>query len=379
MEQSLQFKILNEVAENSEISLSKFSQQHYVSYNPIYKALGNLNTYLSHFELKITKFKLVGKEYRIRIFLFHFYWEIFGGGKWPFRKVAKYECKEEVHKLEKVFSSNFTWIEHEKLCFWIAILVMREQINNVDTLENLPIFWKNLDEEGYKMIKKVTLNLSLKLVKRDPSHLLVALYLICEEKNIKEVSLSLSNFDDPISRGSERLIRRLLKDKLSKDAEIKLKLAHNELIKIIHYSQLGENYPSLVLKVNQASHNFSHSLDFPELLYTPAKQAFQIIQVLTTQKLLKVPSYSIYIATKYGVVEMRKIKILMEDKSPGNFTYYSLWETNEEVDVILTDVEELPTRQESLKIQFSYPFNDKKASEIVEKIKTYINIKGVSS
>lgn len=373
--QSHQFKLLNEVVENSDTTLSEFSRGYYISYSPIYKTIIKLNAYLAAFELQVIKFKLVGEEYKICIFLFHFYWTLFGGGKWPFKTIAKNQCKEEVAELETAFSTHFTWVEHEKLCFLVAVLAMRERLRKKNMALNEHIYWKTLDEEGNQLIKNSDQSLSLKLIKNGQLLLKIAQFLICDQTKLKTAQLGLSNFNDSFSKASEHLLMRLKKD-FSKDRVNEIQEAQKELIKFIHYSQLGEAYTLLALKIEQERSNLINLKTYPELEIFLNKQASQIIQILTVQNLVMAPNYYIYIATKYGEGEMKKIKGLLEASSPDNFSYISLWNINENVEVILTDFEKIPEREDCLQLQFMYPFNEKKASEIVARLKIYFQSKG---
>lgn len=373
--QSMPFKLLNELIEDSEITLSKFSQRHYVSYNPIYRAIEKLNSYLAPFDLRIMKFKLAGEEYKIRVFLLHFYWEIFGGGSWPFETIAKRQCKEVVNKLEHTFLTNVTWIEHEKLCFWVAIVKIRERLIHEDVALEPPTYWHHLSLEKYSEIKKVNEKLSLEQIGKGTSFILVALFLICGRDRLKNIRVDLTNFNDPVSVASENLMLRLKKNRRKK-AINDCQIAQNELIKLIHYNQLGESYTALALKLEHKNGNFIDRNLFPELDLISTQQVFQIFQILKMQNILKLPCYSIYIATKYDDSVMGKIKALMEGESPKNFHYFSLWNTSGKADVILTDIEKMSKSIKGLQLYFCYPFNEKKASEFVEKIKSYFNWKG---
>lgn len=375
MVESLSFKLLNEIIKNNEITLGEFSRRNYISYNPIYRAIAKLNTYLALFQLTIKKFKLTGEEYKIRIFLFHFYWTIFGGGPWPFLSVNKQECKEEADKLEYAFFTHLTWIEYEKLCFWLAIFIIRERVIHEDSATKIPIYWQNLREEKYKNIKKVYGELSLKQIGDGHSFIFVAVFLVCGIMKLKDIRLGLVSFIDSFSVASQSLMMRL-KENGQKNIKDTSQTAQNELIKFIHYNQLGEAYIGLALKIEEESWNFIDRNSFPELISIPTKQASQIVQILQLQNLLVAPYYSIYIATKHGDSTMRKIKALLEAQSPENFHYFSLWTKTEKANVILTDIEQLPEITESFQLQFFYPFNEKKARELVKKLKAYFNLKG---
>ncbi len=375
MVQSLSFKLLNEIIRNNEITLGEFSKQNYISYNPIYRAIAKLNTYLAPFQLTIRKFKLTGEEYKIRIFLFHFYWTIFGGESWPFLSVNKQECKEEVNELENVFFTNLTWLEYEKLCFWLAIFIIRERIIHDDVATKIPIYWRNLSEEKYKSVKKNYQELSLKQVGNGNSFILVAVFLVCGITKLKDTRLGLVSFIDSFSVASQSLMMRL-KENRQKKIKSASQAAQNELIKFIHYNQLGEAYIAIALKIEDESLNFIDRDAFPELTPIPIKQASQMVQILQLQNILAIPQYSIYIATKYGDSTMGKIKALLEAQSPENFHYFSFWNETEKANVILTDIEQIPEVTESFQLQFFYPLNEKKARELVKKIKAHFNLKG---
>lgn len=374
IEASYPFKILNEIIENSKMTMGEFSKKNYLSYNPIYKAIVQLNSYLSLYDLRIIKFQLVGDEYKIRIFLFHFYWNLFGGAKWPFKKVSKKNCQEEVKILVQVFSTKLSWIENEKLCFWIAILIMRNKIDNDNNLDKVPIFWRNLDEKKYCLIEKIAINLPLKRLRIEASLLLEARYLIYEKSNLKECNLTLSNFNDSCSKVSARIIKRLIKRDTSEETASKIRKVTYELSKVIQYQQLGESYLTLAFKTDIQIKNITKLKIYPELLSISAEQSYRIIQVLEKNFLLKSPRYSIYIATKYDEVDFKRIKTILESESPDCISYSSFWNINEEVDVIITDLEELLHRKKGLAIQIIHPFDEKKASRIVKEIKNYFNV-----
>lgn len=373
--QSIPFKLLKELIEDREMTLSKFSQRHYVSYNPIYRAIEKLNTYLAPFSLSIMKFKLAGEEYKIRIFLLHFYWDIFGGGAWPFEIIDKRQCKEVVDKLEHTFFTNVTWIEYEKLCFWVAIVKIRERLIHEEVALEPPTYWQHLSLEKYNEIKKANEKLSLKEIGKGTSFILVALFLICGRDRLKNNRIDLTSFNDSVSVVSENLILRLKKNRRKKPIN-DCQIAQNELIKLIHYNQLGESYTALALKLEYKNGNFIDRNLFPELDLISTEQAFQILQILKVQNIINMPCYSIYIATKYDDSVMRKIKAIMEDASPKNFRYSSLWNTSGQANVILTDIEKMPKNVKGLQLYFCYPFNEKKASEFVGEIKCYFNLIG---
>ena len=363
-----QIHLLNEIISNDKINIVSLSKKYYRTMNYIYKLIKILNNYLKLFELEIVKYKLVGEEYKICIFLFDFYWITFGGRDWPFKSISKNLCNEEVNELESSFFNKFSWIEREKLCFLIAIMIIRDKSakNNIE-IENL-IYWKCLDKEGRNIIERSVEKLKFKKVQNKNLLMLITLAIICDKAKLRGIQLAITNFYDPLSKAGQRLILRLIEDgnKVITNGSINSQIG---IIKSIHYFYLGEAYTLLAITPIQKNNNIVDLKIYPELVPFTNKQALLIIEILTFQNLISDTEYVISISSKYGEMEVENIIDKLKANSPKNFVYKSMWNSNENADLILTDLEVIPKKKKAIQIQFVQPFNKKRALEIIEKIK----------
>lgn len=373
------FKVFKEVSEAKNRTIKQFSKSQYLSPTTIYKSIKKLNTILSPFNLHIANFKLTGDEYKIRIFLFHFYWTVFGGVKWPFKAIDENECEEHVYKIENKFSEYFTWIEKKKVSFWVAISILRSQVNEGVRGNNISFYWKSLDAEVYEIIKKLSLELPIGTKKEKSTLLLVILFLICDSSKLKINYLNLSNFSDPVSKSSLELLNKVSKMDNQSDWTKQNNNAQKELIKFAHYSKLGEAYVPLIIKkfAKMTDTNFL-PIDYLEESKLEKKQVEIIYHILKKQNLVKNPKQTVFIGAKYGDGEMNEIKDIMEAFGGNKFNYVSLWNenvTNKTFEVVLTDVEKIPLLRADLFLQFNIPFDEKQAYKLLLAMTDYFKSK----
>lgn len=369
--QSIPYKLLNEVVTDADITITKFKKSNFVSYSSVYSGLEKLNGFLSEYNLKIDHFKLVGNEYKVRIFLFHLYWEIFGGAKWPFKKIDRDSFSTNISELEHCFSREFTWIESEKVHFWMAIFYIRAPGNQNNYSNDAKCFWENFDVSSQNIIKNSIEQLS-GLIEVNLIHILVILFLICDGISLRVDDFDLGKFDDSLSLLNCRIINRMSEKNFLDPKVSKATMVQKMLIKFIHYERLGEAYTSLALKEKE-NFQITKITDYPELLSISHGQASRIIQIFETSGFCLEQKYSIYIGSKYGDIEMLRIKHLLECYGPNQYKYFSLWESKPENSrVIITDVENYFEKSSCLKIELKYPFDKNSAILVIEELKSVL-------
>lgn len=369
--QSIPFKLLNEVVMDKDVTITKFKKSNFVSYSSVYSGLEKLNRFLSDYNLKIDHFKLVGNEYKVRIFLFHLYWEIFGGAKWPFGKIDRNSFSTKISELEYCFSREFTWIESEKVHFWMAIFHVRTPGNQNNYSNDAKCFWENFDISSQNIIKNSIEQLS-GLIGVNLIHILVILFLICDGISLREDDFELDKFDDSLSIINSRIINRMSENFFLGHKVNKAIMLQKMLIKLIHYEGLGEAYTGLVLKEN-GNFQINKITEYPELVSISHGQASRIIQIFETSGFCLEQKYSIYIGSKYGDIEMLKIKYLLECYGPSHYKYFSLWESKpENSSVIITDIENYFEKSSCLKIELKYPFDKNSAILVIEELKSVL-------
>lgn len=124
IQQSHEYLIFHSVFSNYFYSVEALSQEINLSVAQTYKSLNTINKALGYFDVKLIfnddnlQSNFQGSEINIRLFLFYYYWSVFKGVVWPFRKslsylqdidVAIYDVSESQRGRLKYFQTLSIW------------------------------------------------------------------------------------------------------------------------------------------------------------------------------------------------------------------------------------------------------------------------------
>lgn len=108
VENSLPFMFIDYLLHCPEPTLVAFCENHFVSRSTFFRKISGLKNLLARYGLKFSyaNLNIKGSEANIRLVLFHIYWLVFHGLKWPFKAVGHTTIKAQQERLNQGFQLN---------------------------------------------------------------------------------------------------------------------------------------------------------------------------------------------------------------------------------------------------------------------------------
>lgn len=136
LSQSVQYQAMIELFNKGEIRLKDFAEEHFLSYNSLYKKMLALNETLQQFDLTFStnsRGQLHGSEHQIRFFYTEFFWHSSSGVSWPFPRVNKKIIERSIKYVEKIRGRRLGIVEKQKVANDLGVIITRIlQKNYVD-------------------------------------------------------------------------------------------------------------------------------------------------------------------------------------------------------------------------------------------------------
>lgn len=212
------FKIIEALLVKNFQSINQLSEYLYISSPHLYKAIKDLNSLLETFKIKIT-FKtndissniVSEKEQNIRIFFCFYYWSIFKGLEWPFKKMLP----ALLPKIKE--TSSFTFSQLQRFNYLVVISKYRMYsrkkyvVLDDECVEVLSLYEKNknfsqaLHSDDYKISEKIFHQEVLFF------NFLVRFYISdCDTHEQKiNIAQDFLNLSTPLNRYCEKLLNHL--------------------------------------------------------------------------------------------------------------------------------------------------------------------------
>lgn len=181
-ESSLFFTMIKEIYERGFINIYNFCREHYISHPTFSRAKANLNKLLKLCYLNITiqkDYKIVGNEYRQRIFYYQFFEGFYGTLRWPFEKKVEKEIIDFCTFSRAIFFEQVSEENQYKIYYMLAI--MRDRNLKGRKVKKTTYSFENhsLYEDVYKFVQiflKKWTNQDHETIKRETTFFFCFLY-----------------------------------------------------------------------------------------------------------------------------------------------------------------------------------------------------------
>ncbi|PLS32155.1 hypothetical protein CYV26_15565 [Carnobacterium maltaromaticum] len=150
---SIVFSMVEELYHKGYINVTKFCSDKYISSATFSRAKKQLTRTLNKSNLKLAthlKGGIIGEEYYIRIFYFHFFNTFYNSIEWPFNQNQKIEIERFYQEKIAKIANELNFIQKSKLYYLVSIIKKRLLQNNT-LLENTYSF---NEFENYNKIYK---------------------------------------------------------------------------------------------------------------------------------------------------------------------------------------------------------------------------------
>ncbi|CAD5897507.1 conserved hypothetical protein [Carnobacterium maltaromaticum] len=127
---SLLFSMVEKLFNKGSINTIQFCNDHYISQTTFSRGKKKLTELLEKSQLKLTNYVsdgIVGDEYQVRIFYFHFFNNFYYSSEWPFEDFQKMEVEYSVRMEKSNLFTNLASNQKRKLYYILSI--MKKRIN----------------------------------------------------------------------------------------------------------------------------------------------------------------------------------------------------------------------------------------------------------
>lgn len=141
---SLLFSMVEELFNKGRIHTIQFCNDRYISQTTFSRGKKKLSELLERSQLKLTNYVsdgIVGDEYKVRIFYFHFYEHFYYSLEWPFEDIRKEHIENTIKKELNPLFDNLTTNQMRKLYYVLSII--KKRMNHGYTVKTLPISFEN--------------------------------------------------------------------------------------------------------------------------------------------------------------------------------------------------------------------------------------------
>ena len=123
-------------------SISRYSQDNFVSENSTRKSLKKIKEFLSQYNLTLSRssFIIEGEEKQIRLIIYICSWIIFKGVTWPFDFISQEKVYLSVDHFSEEMNIGFSVIHRKQMAYMLAVNILRLRKKHVITMEPE---WKN--------------------------------------------------------------------------------------------------------------------------------------------------------------------------------------------------------------------------------------------
>lgn len=141
LKNSIPFQFFDELFKGKISTLTRFAEDHYVSYSSFYNKTKGLKKWLTTHNVVISKVgsSMIGDEMQIRNIALEVYSEVYHHSEWPFKEINKNEIKNNITSLYGFMYSKLTIQENEAFCLFMAVNYQRikngYKIRNTDNLK----------------------------------------------------------------------------------------------------------------------------------------------------------------------------------------------------------------------------------------------------
>lgn len=129
LQSSPYFTLLEKLFFESNVHLTKFSMDQFLSESTVRHKVAELDTILKTFDFSIQRTKgeirLVGAEPRIRFFMIAFFWRVFSGLDWPFADVSQTKCETLAKELIALGYFPANQLNMKLICYILAVNIIR--------------------------------------------------------------------------------------------------------------------------------------------------------------------------------------------------------------------------------------------------------------
>lgn len=165
------FELLTSLLLNNEVSITKFSIDHFMSESKFLKRLYELNLLFEEYGLSVKRragqARLMGDEAKIRFFAVAFFWKVYHGSYWPFPSISKKKCDQLVSKIFTKNKINYNEIGQNLTSYAFAITILRVRRGlridpkKIDSIKKSPF----IDDEVFSIILNTEDELTATLLK----------------------------------------------------------------------------------------------------------------------------------------------------------------------------------------------------------------------
>lgn len=286
---SLLFSMVEELFNKGSINTIKFCNERYISRTTFSRGKKKLTELLEKSQLKLTNYVsdgIVGDEYQVRIFYFHFFNHFYYSLEWPFESFQKEEIEYRVRVEKMSLFENLTMNQKRKLYYILAI--MKKRINQGYGVQPVSISFKNNKQyekihtfiESYLNVHEIW---DSKVIKNETNFFICVLYtedIIHVQTDYLKYLLDYSK-DNPINTEINTLwiqtFKKVVKHKLTIEEEMDW---HQELNKFHLSSEFL--FCDSTLFLNDLSNQTEKKFNYEIYKYT-----FKFYQLLLKNKVFR--------------------------------------------------------------------------------------------
>lgn len=132
LKETTQFYFTNTLFLQNEVQLIQAQSDLHFSFSNTFRLWKEYCLYLTDYKLNFCEStNICSKDERnIRYYFFHYYWEMFKGQEWPFKKIDRDKVVLIVRSFEEFLPTKLSKFNFEKLLYWIAIIRVRNGLGN---------------------------------------------------------------------------------------------------------------------------------------------------------------------------------------------------------------------------------------------------------
>lgn len=129
LENSLPVQILESLLLGESVSLSDCLNKYFISESTFKRRLKPLKSFLAKYDLVLSRqsgiFTLTGREHRIRMFAYNFFWKLYRGRKWPFTTIDEQKVIAVSDYLLEEFSDAWNETNEHQIRYVLAVNLTR--------------------------------------------------------------------------------------------------------------------------------------------------------------------------------------------------------------------------------------------------------------
>ncbi|MGL4694809.1 helix-turn-helix domain-containing protein [Enterococcus larvae] len=129
LENSLPVQILERLLLGESVSLNDCLNKYFISESTFKRRLKPLKSFLLKYDLELSRqagiFTLVGREHRIRMFAYNFFWKLYRGRKWPFPTIDEKKVTAVSNYLLEEFSYAWNETNEHQIRYVLAVNLTR--------------------------------------------------------------------------------------------------------------------------------------------------------------------------------------------------------------------------------------------------------------